>query len=138
VKNKVAFQPTSAPQGALTRCELAATTPTRPPPAGHCSRCRIPSRYVRGTRGNDPGQAKTWLGVDDARTAGAILTTAGLDGLNIISGTNVLAIRCTRVWVEAYVPYGNYRGVPNDDTAKTWIPLDPALRRPSSTRAKTY
>ena len=74
----------------------------------------IPCRYVRGTVEMTPNQAKAWLGVDDAGIAGNILTTAGMEGVNIVSGTNVLAIRCTRVWVEAYVPYGNYRGVPND------------------------
>lgn len=87
----------------------------------------VPCRYVRGSVEMTPEQATSWLGVDDAHTAGSILTTAGLDGLNIVDGGgNVIAIRCTRVWVEAYVPYANYRGVPNDDTGKTWIPLDPA------------
>lgn len=89
----------------------------------------IPCRYVRGSIEMTPEQAKSWLGVEDARTAGSILTTAGLDGLNIVDGSgNVTAIRCTRVWVEAYVPYSNYRGVPNDNTGKAWIPIDPAFK----------
>jgi transglutaminase-like putative cysteine protease len=88
----------------------------------------IPSRYVRGTVEMTPEQAMAWLGVEDAATAGSILATAGLDGVNIKNGGPVLAIRCTRVWVEAYVPYSNYRGVPNDATGKTWIPLDPAFK----------
>ncbi len=89
----------------------------------------IPCRYVRGSVEMTPEQAMNWLGVEDAHTAGSILTTAGLDGLNIVDGSgNVMAIRCTRVWVEAYIPYSNYRGIPNDDTGKTWVPLDPAFK----------
>lgn len=89
----------------------------------------IPCRYARGTVEMTPDQAKSWLGVDDAKTAGSILTTAGLDGLTLTNQSGaVAAIRCTRVWVEAYVPFANYRGVPNDDTGKTWIPLDPAFK----------
>ena len=87
----------------------------------------VPSRYVRGSVEITAEQAMNWLGVEDARTAGSILTTAGLDGLNIVDGVgNVTAIRCTRVWVEAFIPYSNYRGIPNDNTGKIWIPLDPA------------
>ena len=87
----------------------------------------IPCRYVRGTVEMTPERARSWLGVDHAQTAGSILTTAGLDGLNIVNGPNVVAIRCTRVWVEAYLPYSNYRGVPNESTGKTWVPLDPTF-----------
>ena len=88
----------------------------------------IPSRYVRGTVEMTPERAKSWLGVDDAHTAGSILTTAGMDGINIVNGPNVVAIRCTRVWVEAWLPYSNYRGVPREATGKVWIPLDPAFK----------
>lgn len=93
----------------------------------------IPSRYVRGTVEMTPERAKSWLGVDDAATAGSILTTAGMDGVNIISGAAVTAIRCTRVWVEAYVPYSNYRGVPNESTGNAWVPLDPAFKQTAVT-----
>lgn len=88
----------------------------------------IPSRYVRGTVEMDPEPAKSWLGVDDTSTAASILTTAGLDGVAIVDGPSVVAVRSTHVWVEAYVPYSNYRGVPNDATGKAWIPLDPSFK----------
>jgi hypothetical protein len=32
------------------------------------------------------------------------------------------------VIVEAYLPYGNYRGIQNDTTEKIWIPLDPSFK----------
>lgn len=88
----------------------------------------IPCRYVRGTVETAPAPTMSWLGVDDAATAASILTTAGLDGVAIVDGSNVVAIRSTHVWVEAYVPYSNYRGIPNDITGKTWVPLDPSFK----------
>jgi transglutaminase-like putative cysteine protease len=83
----------------------------------------IPCRYVRGTIEMTPAQVASWLGVDDVTTAANILATAGLNGS--FYGGNV---RCTHVWVEAYVSYSNYRGVPNDQTGQTWIPLDPSFK----------
>jgi transglutaminase-like putative cysteine protease len=83
----------------------------------------IPCRYVRGTVELTPTQATSWLGVDDLSTAANVLATAGLNG-SFYNGN----VRCTHVWVEAYVPYSNYRGVPNDQTGLTWIPLDPAFK----------
>jgi transglutaminase-like putative cysteine protease len=88
----------------------------------------IPSRYVRGTIELDIESAKDWLGVDDGYTAGAILATAGLDGVTIVNGPNAVAVRFTHVWAEAYVPYGNYRGVPNDATGSLWVALDPSFK----------
>ena len=88
----------------------------------------IPSRYVRGTVEMAPEPTMSWLGVDDAATAASILTTAGMDGVAIVNGPDVVAIRSTHVWVEAYMPYSNYRGIPNDDTGKTWVPIDPSFK----------
>lgn len=88
----------------------------------------IPSRYVRGTVELEPARAMSWLGVDDAATAASILTTAGLDGVAVVNGPVVVAVRFTHVWVEAYVPYSNYRGVPNDSAGKIWVPLDPSFK----------
>ncbi len=86
----------------------------------------VPARYARGTIELTPDQAKELTGTDDAAAAAGVLTTAGLDGVAIVDGPTVVAVRCTRVWVVAYVPYSNYRGATADDTGKTWIPLDPA------------
>jgi len=88
----------------------------------------IPSRYVRGTIEMAPEPAMKWLGVDDAATAASILTTAGLDGVAITNGPDVVAVQSTKVWVEAYVPYSNYRGGDNDDRGSTWVPLDPSFK----------
>lgn len=89
----------------------------------------IPARYVTGIVEMTPDRAKNWLGVENAATAGGILTTAGMEGVNIMDGPEVVAIRCRRVWVEAYIPYTNYRGIGNDDTGKMWVPMDPAFKQ---------
>lgn len=88
----------------------------------------IPSRYVRGTIEIDANQAKSWLGVDDAGTAADLLATAGMSPTAIVSGGQVVSIRFTHLWVEAFVPYSNYRGVPNDAHGKVWVPLDPSFK----------
>ena len=31
-------------------------------------------------------------------------------------------------WVEAYLPYGNYRGAGGDSSDKYWVPLDPSFK----------
>lgn len=88
----------------------------------------IASRYVRATVEMTPESAKSWLGVDDAYTASGILTTAGLDGVAIMNGSEVVAVRSTHVWVEAYLPYSNYRGIANDNSGRIWVPLDPSFK----------
>ncbi len=79
----------------------------------------IPARYAVGMVEMPVERVTSWLAVDDARVAGSILFTTGLEGVSIVSGPDVVATRCRRVWVEAYVPRGY--GSP------TWVPLDPAF-----------
>lgn len=88
----------------------------------------IPSRYVAGTVLLSADQAMNWLGVTDAGTAGNLLATAGMEATAYTSGGTIVAISFKHVWVKAYVPYGNYRGVPNDASGKAWIPLDPSFK----------
>jgi len=88
----------------------------------------IPSRYVRGTIELKPAAVMSWLGVDDGFAAAGLLATAGLDAVAITNGPDLVAIRFTHVWAEAYVPYGNYRGVPNDQSGKLWVALDPSFK----------
>lgn len=88
----------------------------------------IPAKYVYGTVDIPIGKAKEWIGVEDNQTAGDVLATAGVPGVMLISGSQIVAIRTEHVWIEAYVPYTNYRGVPISDTGKMWIPLDPSFK----------
>lgn len=90
----------------------------------------IPARYATGIVEMPMDKAKNWLGMEDGATAGSILTTAGMEGVNIIDGGgNVVAIQYRRVWVEAYIPYTNYRGIGNDNSGKMWVPMDPAFKQ---------
>ncbi|MCP5443675.1 MAG: hypothetical protein H6968_11630 [Chromatiaceae bacterium] len=88
----------------------------------------IPSRYVRGRISVEPARVTAWLGVDDPLTANDYLATASIDAVAVLDGTDVASFEITHVWVEAYLPYANYRGVGNDTTGKTWIPLDPSFK----------
>ena len=88
----------------------------------------FPARYGTGIVQMTPAQAMNWVGVDDANTAGSILTTAGLEGLTIVDGPDIVSIRCRRVWVEAYVPYSDYRGTGSGAGESAWVPLDPAMK----------
>lgn len=82
----------------------------------------IEARYASGVVEIPVERAKKWLGVEDGDVAGSILTTMGLEGMSIIdTGTSeIVAVRCRRVWVEVYVPRG--RG------GKVWVPMDPAFK----------
>lgn len=88
----------------------------------------IPARYVRAPVLMTAEQVKGWLGVTDAATAANILATAGMNPTAFATGQQITHIGFDHVWVSAYVPYGNYRGVANDDSAKAWVDLDPSFK----------
>lgn len=89
----------------------------------------IPARYVYGTIDVPIDKAMNWVGVEDGQTAGNLLATAGVPIIALISGGEIVALRIEHVWVEAYIPYTNYRGVPISETGKMWIPLDPSFKQ---------
>ena len=89
----------------------------------------IPARYVYGTIDIPIDEAMNWVGVEDIETAGNLLATAGVPTTALISDGEIVALRIEHVWVEAYVPYTNYRGVPISETGKMWIPLDPSFKK---------
>ena len=89
----------------------------------------IPARYVLGTiefKKEDP-RLLGWLGAK---------TSAGVTGIlsqgKIPPSVDSQNLWFTHVWVEACVPYGNYRGTNVDKTGHRWIPLDPSFKE------KTY
>ncbi len=88
----------------------------------------IPARYATGMVEMTPAAAMNWLGLDDASSAGSLLTTAGMEGILITDGTEAASIHCRRVWVEAYVPYSDYRGAGAGEGEALWVPLDPAFK----------
>ncbi len=88
----------------------------------------IPSRYVKGTAKfvNDQ-RLLDWLGVKTPIAAKKILSLGGVPAT--VSGTTVTF---THVWVEACIPYNNYRGLSMDNSGHRWIPLDASFKN------KTY
>ncbi len=78
----------------------------------------ISARYGVGMVELSVGQATGWLAVEDGEVAGSILYTNGMEGINLVSDPDLVAVQCRRVWVEAYTSEG---GPPS------WMPLDPAF-----------
>ena len=98
---------------------------------------KIPARYVQGniqivdpaaSQGQN-GRAPRWLGVKTYRAAANVLA----NGLNpnaatVTNGAADVGVGLRQVWVEACVPYGNYRGEALDNSGYRWIPLDPSFK----------
>lgn len=89
----------------------------------------FPARYASGVVEMTVDQATNWLGISDPQTAANLLATAGFESVIYSSGGEPVAIRCRRVWVEAYLPYQNFRGAINDSTGSMWVPMDPAFKQ---------
>jgi len=90
----------------------------------------IPARYVYGTIEIPIEDLMNWIGgVTDPKLATQVFATGGIPVKGLIEGGQIKYAQLEHVWVEAYVPYGNYRGVLNDPTAPhAWIPLDPSFK----------
>ncbi len=90
----------------------------------------IPARYVYGTIEIPIEQAQKWLKVKNPLTAVPILASNGIPAKNVISGGIVSSILLEHVWVEVYLPYGDYRGETGLSTSNiVWIPLDPSFKQ---------
>jgi hypothetical protein len=89
----------------------------------------IPARYATGTIRMTIDQATNWLGIQDKKNAGSILTTCGMEGVIYIVNDDTVAIGCRRVWVEAWIPFINYRGAVNDSVGFMWVPVDPTFKQ---------
>lgn len=92
-----------------------------------------PARYATGIVEMSPVQTMNWLGMNDPYATGSILTTVGMEGVTISNGAVVEGIRCRRVWVEAYLPFTDYRGGGNAAGEAAWVPLDPAMKQYDNT-----
>ncbi|XXF75460.1 transglutaminase domain-containing protein [Myxococcaceae bacterium GXIMD 01537] len=109
-----------------------------------------PARYVRGTVEVSLAQLAAAMALlssaeadaFDAALAGgpaftlptamgervlSILTAGAIPFTPVKESGAVVGVRMERVWVEAYVPYAEYRGVGEGSGARQWVPLEPAL-----------
>jgi hypothetical protein len=89
---------------------------------------QVPSRYVRGVIRLTGAQAMAWTGAGSTRRAAEIFTRAGIPFRPILQGGSIGGFEIEHTWVEAYVPYSNYRGVRLGTIGRAWIPLDPSFK----------
>ena len=89
----------------------------------------IPARYVRGTAQVPADTLKALVGTASVEQAVHALERAGIPHEVVPGGSGVGAVRLERVFVEAYVPYANYRGTSVDAQGKAWVPLEPHFKR---------
>jgi len=90
----------------------------------------IPSRYVYGTVEIPVAKAMSWVGdVLKPEVAIQVLASNGIPATLVYQGSKPVSILLEHVWVEAYLPYTNYRGsVTDSNGSKSWIPLDPSYK----------
>ena len=83
----------------------------------------VPARYVKANVVVNDERVNRWLG---ARGYDGSVNILGQGG--IPTGRASPGVGWYQVWVEACVPYGNYRGGAFDNSGHRWIPLDPSFK----------
>ncbi|MEW6375080.1 MAG: transglutaminase-like domain-containing protein [Thermodesulfobacteriota bacterium] len=90
----------------------------------------IPARYVYGTIELPIEKVMNWVGgFTDPTSAVDFIASGGIRGVAVTSGGKIVGVRMEQMWVEAYLPYGNYRGTMRDQSIKTWIPMDGSFKQ---------
>lgn len=87
------------------------------------------AKYANGKIRMTVQQAMELTATDNARTATQVLTNLGKDVKLYSSNGEPAYIDMNRTWVEAYVPYTDYRGVGNASGEHKWIPLDASFKK---------
>lgn len=88
-----------------------------------------PARYVRGDIEITADQAMKWTATKNINVAVRQLVALGIPTTALLQNGEVVAVRMEHVWVEAYVPYTDYRGSGSQTGDKLWIPLDPSFKK---------
>ncbi len=90
----------------------------------------FPARYVRGTIEFFPGieKVKNLTGIDDPNKIAVFFQKSGIPFKPVISGGRIINFQIEHIWVEAQIPYSNYRGALIDEHGKTWLGLDTSLK----------
>lgn len=97
----------------------------------------IPARYVKGlvqlndgTPQGQNGRAPMWLGVKTYDAAVKVLQLGANPAVTTVTNgaSQVQGVAFVHVWVEACVPYGQYRGGRIDNSGHRWVPLDPSIK----------
>ena len=88
----------------------------------------IPAHYVRGEIEITAEQAVKWTAADNINAALRMLSSLGIPVTGLTKDGDIVAVRLEHVWVEAYVPYTDYRGAGNQSGESLWIPLDVSFK----------
>ncbi|MEW6401338.1 MAG: RHS repeat-associated core domain-containing protein [Chloroflexota bacterium] len=94
----------------------------------------IHARYAVGTVRVAADSIMNWLGVKNFDLAVSIMKDQGIQ--NVASDPNKTYVDFEHVWVEALIPYGNYRGAGQDAAGGDcgsgsnchWVSLDPSFK----------
>ena len=89
----------------------------------------IPARYAKGEIEITAEQAMQWTATDDINVAIRSIAALGIPTTGMISDGETVAVRLEHTWVEAYVPYTDYRGTGNRSGERLWIPLDASFKK---------
>ena len=88
----------------------------------------IPARYAKGEIEITAEQAMEWTATDDINVAMRVIAALGIPTTGMVSNGETVAVRLEHIWVEAYVPYTDYRGTGNLSGERLWIPLDASFK----------
>lgn len=88
----------------------------------------IPARYAKGEIEITAEQAMEWTATDDINVAMRVIAALGIPITGMVSNGETVAVRLEHIWVEAYVPYTDYRGTGNRSGERLWIPLDASFK----------
>jgi hypothetical protein len=128
VRNTIDFEPTwgSIKGSVLTRWEKSGNAfDTASLLIALLRAAGIPARYVLGTIQVAAPAAQNWVGgVATPQLAATILASGGVP-----VSYSAAHVTLEHVWVEAYVPFAHYRGIPLGPTGKAWIPLDASFKQ---------
>ena len=105
----------------------------------------VPARYVRGTIELPVERLAGLMGLLDSTQASMldaglltlppatgdlcvqILGAAGVPYVTVQGGGRVTAVQLLHVWVEAYLPYSDYRGTGRTEEGRQWVAIEPSI-----------
>ena len=88
----------------------------------------IMAHYVRGKIEITAKQAMDWTAADNINAALRMISSLGIPVTGLTKDGDIVAARLEHVWVQAYVPYTDYRGAGNQSGESLWIPLDVSFK----------
>lgn len=87
-----------------------------------------PARYHVGTVFITPEQAVELTGAEDAENAGRLLASQYKPVVSVMKNGEIYGFKMTQTWVDAYVPYTDYRGAGHEAGENVWVSLDASFK----------